>query len=82
MKALRLGALLAASIVLLGALLFACSDPASEIAAESVLHRGLSSDPESLDPHKARSVQAAEVLRDIGEGLLAYSATGELVAGT
>jgi ABC-type oligopeptide transport system substrate-binding subunit len=28
-----------------------------------------------------RSVQAGEVLRDIGEGLLSYSATGELVAG-
>lgn len=47
----------------------------------SVLHRGLSSDPESVDPHKARSVQAGEVLRDIGEGLLSYSASGELVAG-
>jgi len=49
--------------------------------AASVLHRGLSTDPESVDPHKARSVAAGEVLRDIGEGLLSYSATGELVAG-
>jgi len=47
----------------------------------SILHRGLNTDPESIDPHKARSVQAAEVLRDIGEGLVAYSATGELVGG-
>ena len=53
------------------------SDPEAEF---SVLHRGLSSDPESLDPQKARSVQAADVLRDIGEGLVGYSATGELVA--
>ena len=47
----------------------------------SVLHRGLSTDPESLDPQKARSVQAADVLRDIGEGLLSYSAGGQLVPG-
>ncbi len=46
-----------------------------------VLHRGLPSEPESLDPHKGRTTQAAEVQRDIGEGLLSYSATGELVAG-
>ena len=46
-----------------------------------VLHRGLGSDPESLDPHKARSIQAGDVLRDIGEGLLAYSPSGELIPG-
>ncbi len=49
--------------------------------AASVLHRGLLTDPESVDPHKARSVQAGSVLRDIGEGLLSYSADSELVAG-
>lgn len=45
----------------------------------ATLERGLPSDPETLDPQKARSTQAAEVLRDIGEGLLGYTATGELV---
>ena len=55
--------------------------PGDQVEA-SVLHRGLGSDPESVDPHKARSVQAGEVLRDIGEGLLSYSATGELVPGS
>jgi len=60
--------------------LFACSkDDGSD--GRSVLHRGLSTDPESLDPQKARSVQAADVLRDIGEGLMSYSASGELVPG-
>ncbi|MDH3746912.1 MAG: peptide ABC transporter substrate-binding protein [Gammaproteobacteria bacterium] len=43
------------------------------------LHRGLGTDPESLDPQKARSVQAADVLRDINEGLLGHSPDGELV---
>ena len=48
---------------------------------ESILHRGLASDPDSLDPHKATSIQAADVWRDIGEGLTAYSADGKLVPG-
>lgn len=46
----------------------------------STLHRGLSTDPETLDPQKARSVQAADVLRDISEGLVGHSPNGELVA--
>ncbi|MEJ2127215.1 MAG: peptide ABC transporter substrate-binding protein [Woeseiaceae bacterium] len=57
-------------------------EPVADGPAVSVLHRGISSDPESVDPHKARSTQAGEVLRDIGEGLLTYSATGELLPGT
>ncbi len=65
-----------------GALLSACSEPAQEEAPQPVLHRALNPEPESLDPHKARSVQAGDVLRDIGEGLLTYSASGELVPGT
>jgi oligopeptide transport system substrate-binding protein len=55
--------------------------PQLEGPVASVLHRGLLTDPESVDPHKARSVQASSVLRDIGEGLLSYSANSELVAG-
>ncbi len=47
---------------------------------ETVLHRGIGPEPESLDPHKSRSTQAADVLRDIGEGLVGYSPGGELIA--
>lgn len=47
----------------------------------SVLHRGLPADPESVDPQKARSTQAGDILRDIGEGLLGYTPTGQLVPG-
>jgi ABC-type oligopeptide transport system substrate-binding subunit len=54
-----------------------CSNDAPDSGV--VLQRGIPTDPESLDHHKARSTQAAEVLRDLGEGLLAYSSTGELV---
>ena len=44
-----------------------------------VLQRGTPADPESLDQHRARSTQAADVLRDIGEGLFTYSPSGELL---
>ena len=46
------------------------------------LNRALAAEPESLDPQKSRSTQAADVLRDIGEGLVTYTAAGELVPGT
>lgn len=81
MRAFRIFAPLALA-ALLATLLASCGGPAHDGPAESVLHRGLASDPESLDPHKARSVAAGDVLRDIGEGLLTYSAEGELVPGT
>lgn len=48
----------------------------------SVLKRALPTEPESLDAHKARSIQAADVLRDLGEGLVTHSPTGELIPGT
>jgi oligopeptide transport system substrate-binding protein len=56
-----------------------CGGPTESGSSATVLHRGLVAEPESLDPHKARSIQAADVLRDIGEGLLGYSETGELL---
>jgi oligopeptide transport system substrate-binding protein len=68
-------------LVALGLALVSCGKPVDSGAEIATLHRGLSIDPESVDPHKSRSVQAAEVLRDIGEGLLSYSASGELVGG-
>ncbi len=61
-------------------LVAACSGKPDPDAGLSVLNRSLSADPESLDPQKARSTQAADVLRDIGEGLLAYDPAGALVA--
>ncbi len=60
-------------------LLFALGACTGVEDAESTLHRGLGTEPESLDAHKARSTQAADVLRDIGEGVVGYSAHGELI---
>ena len=73
MKILRLLPLVAALV------LVACGGSENTENTGSVLKRGLPTEPESLDVHKSRSVQAAEVLRDVGEGLTGFSATGELV---
>jgi oligopeptide transport system substrate-binding protein len=56
-------------------------EPVAQGPASSVLHRGLLTDPETVDPQRVRSTQAGDILRDIGEGLLSYSATGDLVPG-
>jgi len=59
----------------------ACGGPNDAEPSSSILNRGITSDPESLDAHKARSLQAASVLRDLGEGLIGVTPTGELTAG-
>jgi oligopeptide transport system substrate-binding protein len=59
-------------------LISACGG-ADDAARESVLNRGLGAEPESLDFHKARTIEAGDVQRDLGEGLTAYTASGELV---
>jgi ABC-type oligopeptide transport system substrate-binding subunit len=58
--------------------LAACSESPAP-AIPGVLERGLAADPESLDPHKSRSTESGEVLRDLGEGLMGYTRAGELV---
>ena len=68
-------ALLATALLLL---LAGCGGPEPD-SAQSVLNRGMAAEPESLDPQKARSTQAGSVLRDAGEGLMRYSANGDLV---
>lgn len=65
-------------VVLVAMSAIACSGSDSDSDQRSVLSRGLSGDPESLDPHLYSSDQAAFILRDIGEGLLAYAPNGQL----
>ena len=76
-----LAALAGAAVALQG-----CGKPGSvedtSGSGPPALNRALAADPESLDPQKGRSTQAADVLRDIGEGLVTYTAAGELVPGT
>jgi len=58
-----------------------CSGPHSDSSDSHVLNRGLIGEPESLSPHHFSSNQSASILRDIGEGLVRYDASGALVAG-
>ena len=57
--------------------ILSCSGGAPETAG--TLERGLGAEPESLDYHKARSTQAGNVQRDLGEGLTGYTEDGDLV---
>jgi len=62
--------------------LYACSNDGEAIdESTAALNRGLNVEPESLDPHRFTSNGAADILRDIGEGLLTYSANGSLIGG-
>jgi oligopeptide transport system substrate-binding protein len=63
---------------LLAVALAACGQSQAP-AGTDTLERGLAADPESLDPHKSRSTESGEVLRDLGEGLMGYASDGELV---
>lgn len=44
----------------------------------TVLRRGNGAEPESLDPHQARSVPAANILRDLYSGLVQLSPAGDI----
>jgi len=57
----------------------ACGTDDDAAEPRDTLQRGIPTDPETLDQHKARTIQAADVQRDLGEGLVGYSAGGELV---
>lgn len=50
-------------------------------AAEVVYHRGNSADPETLDQHKTSTTYEAHILRDLYEGLVAYSVDGKIIPG-
>lgn len=49
--------------------------------AAAILLRGLGAEPDSLDPQKARSVEAQRVLRDICEGLTTLDKSGAVAPG-
>ncbi len=55
--------------------------PAARTAADNVLLHGLDLEPDSLDPQKARSVEAQRVLRDICEGLTTLDRHGRPAPG-
>ena len=73
--------ILLAAGVLVGYLLMQSADAPPPAVNVTTLERGNGPEPESVDPHLARTTQAHNVLRDLFEGLLTYDAAGELAAG-
>jgi oligopeptide transport system substrate-binding protein len=63
------------AIALLGSLLYNARTSRSSLP-DTVLRRGNGPEPESLDPHGARSEAALTILRDLYEGLTEISAEG------
>ena len=51
------------------------------VLAESVLKRGNTGEPETLDPHKSSTVYEANIQRDLFEGLVVQAADGRLMPG-
>ena len=56
-------------------------DPAV-LAEVQELHRGNGEEPQTLDPHRAEGVPAANILRDLFEGLVTTAPDGRLIPGT
>lgn len=80
----RILALPGMSLIAIAVVVFlaaSCSDQSGERSTSNALNRGLLGSPESFDPHRYASSQAGSVLRDIGEGLLSYTADGRLTGG-
>ncbi|MEN8663884.1 MAG: ABC transporter substrate-binding protein, partial [Polycyclovorans sp.] len=50
-------------------------------SAEQVLRRGNGPDVESLDPHRVEGVAAADVMRDLFEGLVSTGLDAEPIPG-
>ena len=50
-------------------------------SAEMIYDRGNTSEPESLDPHKVSTVNEANILRDLFEGLVMPDAKANLIPG-
>ena len=53
----------------------------TELARRQVLHKGNGAEPQTLDPHRAEGVPAANILRDIFEGLTSEAPDGEVIPG-
>jgi oligopeptide transport system substrate-binding protein len=53
-----------------------------ELAAEQILRKGNGAEPESLDPHRAESVPASNILRDLFEGLTLEAPDGTIMPGS
>ena len=71
-----MGAMLLGLAIAVSLTLASCDGSNDDGDRKLALNRSLNGEPESLDPHKFSSTQAGDVLRDLGEGLVGYSADG------
>jgi len=55
--------------------------PPALLARTQELHRGNGEEPQTLDPHRAEGVPAANILRDLFEGLTTTAPDGRIVPG-
>ncbi len=78
MRISRLTAVLAAAVAIGLASAASLTGPA---AAETVIHRGNGTEPETLDPHKSTGVPEAWIQYDLFEGLVYPSAKAEITPG-
>ncbi len=62
-------------------ILLSSSALAAEIKPSETLHRGNSTEPVTLDPHKSEDVSSGNIIRDLFEGLVTEDAAGNLIPG-
>lgn len=55
--------------------------PDAKLAKEQVFHRGNGSEPHSLDPHIAEGVTSSNIHRDLFQGLVGETPSGDLMPG-
>lgn len=67
--------------ILAAAVVLALLAAAMPVSAEQVLRRGNQVEPETLDPQRAESISALNILRDLYEGLTTEAADGRIVPG-
>lgn len=71
-----------AILLFIGTCLSACGGSDTDQSSDfRSLNRGINGDPESLDIHRFSGTDSGKVLRDLGEGLTAYTADGKLIPG-
>ncbi|MGH1469908.1 MAG: peptide ABC transporter substrate-binding protein [Cellvibrionaceae bacterium] len=60
---------------------FSTPPPDAKLAKEQVFHRGNGTEPHSLDPHIAEGVPSSNIHRDLFQGLIGETPSGDLIPG-
>ncbi len=60
---------------------FSSPPPGTKLAKEQIFHRGNYSEPHSLDPHISEGVYSSHIQRDLYQGLIGETPSGDLMPG-